>query len=167
MLWRLVTKILVLIVQVPKGHVYIWFHAIPSTDLFLIFRLFNSTRASTAHENDCLRWRWINLQWFLYSYAPLTISKKEIEGLWTGYFQALFPETALLLISGRCPSKASGRESAFELGRIRVRVVLAYMYVHPSPSTNVCVYVYSSTQEPINTRISPLCSASKYFVLTM
>ena len=89
------------IVHVPKGHVYIRFHAILSTDLFLIFRPFDSTRASTARENDCLSWRWINLRWFLYSYAPSTISKEEIEGLWTGYFQALFPETALLLISGQ------------------------------------------------------------------
>lgn len=59
------------------------------------------------------------------------------------------------------------KESAFELRRIRVRVVLAYMYAHPSPSTKVCVHVYPSTQELVNTRISPLCSASKNFVLTM
>ena len=91
----------ILIVHVPKGYEYIPFHAILSTDLFLIFRPFDSTRASTARQNDCLRWRWINLRWFLYSYAPSTISKEEIEGLWTGYFQALFPETALLLISGQ------------------------------------------------------------------
>ena len=123
----------------PKGYEYIPFHAILSTDLFLIFRPFDSTRASTARENDCLRWRWINLRWFLYSYAPSTISKEEIEGLRTGYFQALFPETALLLIGGQGLRK----RNCF---RASTNSSTRSLSLHVPSEINASIYIWVYTQ---------------------